>query len=98
MTPRPSHDVPSQRDPELPPGAPHCPLIGLIYVAGALETVESSGLADRRRDGAQRLRLASRHRTDHRTGRMGLGALDEQNLAVVEALVPLADRLGCRRR
>jgi hypothetical protein len=40
MTPRPSHDVPSQREPELPPGAPRCRLIGSIYVAGALETVE----------------------------------------------------------
>jgi hypothetical protein len=32
--------VPSQRDPELPPGAPRCRLIGSICVAGALETVE----------------------------------------------------------
>jgi hypothetical protein len=40
MTPRPPHDVPSQRDPQLPPGAPHCQLIDSIYVAGALETVD----------------------------------------------------------
>jgi hypothetical protein len=33
--------MPSQRDPQLPPGAPHCRPIGSSYVAGALETVET---------------------------------------------------------
>lgn len=45
MTPRPSHDVPSQRDPELPSKVPRCRRIGSIYSAGALESSRSSTLA-----------------------------------------------------